>query len=430
MPTQKLTKRLLDAAEVQPKAYELRDTEVPGFLCKVTPAGSKIFMLQYRTLAGQRRKPAIGSFGALTVEQARAIAQEWSARVRAGKDPSQAKDYARNNPTMRQFCDEFISRHSIPNNKPLTTYGYKALFRKHIIPRIGAIKVDEVTRVDIANLVRDMARVPISANKALDILRFMFKCAEVWGYRTDGTNPCKMIPRYPAGKRTRLLSNAEMRKVFDYLDRADTLGLEHPIYTLGIRLQFAFAARMSEITNLEWSWIDFEERRVTWPDSKTGPISKPISAEAYRLLKSAPRFEGSPFVIPGTTNYMKALKPGLYWQAWKRVLTACEIPHVGTHAIRHRTATDIANSGVPLKVGMALTAHKAVKVFMSYVHAEDEQVRAAAELVSERKSAMLAGPPVENIELKPAGKIRGLSPRKLGETRKIAATQWSAVNDR
>ena len=50
-----------------------------------------------------------------------------------------------------------------------------------------------------------------------------------------------------------------------------------------------------------------------------------------------------------------------------------------THGIRHRAATDIANSGVPIKVGMALTAHKTVTQFMTYVHTEDDPVRAAAE---------------------------------------------------
>ena len=58
------------------------------------------------------------------------------------------------------------------------------------------------------------------------------------------------------------------------------------------------------------------------------------------------------------------------------------MPHVGTHGIRHRAATDIANSGVPIKVGMALTAHKTVTQFMTYVHTEDDPVRAAAEKVA------------------------------------------------
>ncbi len=64
----KLTKSAVDAAQPEDKAVELRDTVVPGFLCKITPAGSKVFMLQYRTNAGDRRKPALGLFGELTVE--------------------------------------------------------------------------------------------------------------------------------------------------------------------------------------------------------------------------------------------------------------------------------------------------------------------------------------------------------------------------
>ncbi|MBB6085450.1 hypothetical protein HNR28_003510 [Castellaniella defragrans] len=39
-------------------------------------------MLQYRTNAGERCKPALGLYGELTVEQARALAQKWMAEVR------------------------------------------------------------------------------------------------------------------------------------------------------------------------------------------------------------------------------------------------------------------------------------------------------------------------------------------------------------
>ena len=59
----KLTKSTVDAVQAQPHRVELRDTLVPGFMCKVTPAGRKVFMLQYRTNAGERRKPALGLYG-------------------------------------------------------------------------------------------------------------------------------------------------------------------------------------------------------------------------------------------------------------------------------------------------------------------------------------------------------------------------------
>ncbi len=71
----KLTKSAVDAAQPQDKAVELRDTVVPGFMCKITPAGRKVFMLQYYTNASERRKPALGQYGELTVDQARSMAQ-------------------------------------------------------------------------------------------------------------------------------------------------------------------------------------------------------------------------------------------------------------------------------------------------------------------------------------------------------------------
>jgi integrase len=389
MATLKLTKRTVEAAVAGTDDYELRDTEAPGFLCKVTPGGRKVFMLQYRTLGGERRKPSIGLFGELTVDQARTIAQKWLAVVREGGDPSLDKAKARENPSMRALCDEFITRHSIPHNKPSTVKTNQSYIKVHIKPRLGKLKAEAVTRTDIAELMRDMAHIPGAANKVLACLKKMFNCAELWGYRKDGTNPCRLVPKYPEGKRTRLIKNPELAKLYAYLDRADAEGLEHPLYTLAIRLQFAFAARMSEIINLEWEWIEFDERRVIWPDSKTGGISKPLSDEAYDLLWNAPRFHGSPYVVPGVTNPQQRMSKHSYWAAWTRILAASGLAHVGTHGIRHRAATDIANSGIPLKVGMTLTAHKTVTMFMRYVHVEDDQVRAAAEVVADRRAGII-----------------------------------------
>lgn len=122
-----------------------------------------------------------------------------------------------------------------------------------------------------------MKKTPVTANRVLSCLRKMFNMAEVWGFRDDSTNPCRHIPKYPESGKTRLITDDEMVRLFGYLDRADVEGLEHPFVTLGIRLQFAFAARMSEIISMRWEWVDFDNRRVVWPDSKTGEISKPMT---------------------------------------------------------------------------------------------------------------------------------------------------------
>jgi integrase len=381
----KITKTAVDAATPKERDYELRDTVIPGFLIKITPAGRKIFMIAYVAYNGQRRKPAIGRYGEITVEQARGIAQDWLAEVRRGIDPSAERQTARQAPMVKELFDRFITDYSESRNKSSTVQSNKGFGKRHILPALGHLKVPDVTRADIATLMKKMARTPAHANRVLSATRKMFTMAEVWGLRPDGSNPCRHVPKYPELGKTRLITDEEMRKLFEYLDVAEACGLEHPFILLAIRLQFEFAARMSEIIQLEWAWVDFDNRRVVWPDSKTGGMSKPMSAEAQRLFQTARFLEDSPFVCPSVFDPFKPMSPFTYYQGWKRILSRAGLPHVGTHGIRHRSATDIANSGVPVKVGMALTAHKTVTMFMRYVHTEDDPVRAAAEAVTRRR---------------------------------------------
>jgi integrase len=389
MPKIKLTKTAVDAAIPKERDYELRDTTIPGFLVKVTPTGRKIFMVAYVAHNGQRRKPAIGRYGEITVEQARGIAQDWLAEVRRGVDPSAERAAARQAPTVKELFDRFMTDYSEGRNKPSTVKSNRGYGKRYIIPILGALKVPDVTRADISLLMKKMSRKPTNANRVLAAVRKMFNMAEVWGMRPDGSNPCRHIPKYPERGKTRLITDGEMRKLFEYLDRAEAEGLEHPFIILAIRLQFEFAARMSEILELEWTWIDFDNRRVVWPDSKTGGMSKPMSGEALRLFETAPLLEDSPYVCPSVFDPKLPMSKHTYYQGWCRILERAGLPHIGTHGIRHRAATDIANSGIPVKVGMALTAHKTVTMFMRYVHVEDDPVRAAAEAVTHRRMGII-----------------------------------------
>lgn len=386
----KLTKSLIDAAQAKTCDLELRDTLVPGFLCKITPAGRKVFMLQYRTNSGVRRKPALGQFGELTVDQARSLAQDWLADVRHGGDPGHDKTEARRAPTVKELCVRFMEDHSKVRNKPSTQQSYQYQIDSHILPAFGSKKAHEVTRLDMIALMKRMEKSPTQANRVLACLRKMFNLAEFWGYRSDGSNPCRHVPKFPEKGSTRLITDEQMVKLFAYLDKAEVKELEHPIYLLAIRLQFEFAARMSEILLLQWDWLDLPNGRVVWPDSKTGDMSKPLSVEARRLLEGAPRYGSSPFVCPAILNHDKPLSPHAYYNAWRRILDRAGVPRVGTHGIRHRSATDIANSGIPVKVGMALTAHKTVAMFMRYVHTEDDPVRKAADLVATRRKSVVS----------------------------------------
>jgi hypothetical protein len=109
------------------------------------------------------------------------------------------------------------------------------------------------------------------------------------GVSSDGSNPCRHVQKYSETGTTRFVTDEELQKPIAHMDRADREGLKHPSITLAIRLQFEFATCISEVLMLKWDWVDFEQRRVSWLDSKTGKMTKPLSDKAHRLQCSALR---------------------------------------------------------------------------------------------------------------------------------------------
>jgi hypothetical protein len=91
MTMPKLTKKVVEATIPQEKDLILWDSEIAGFLCKITPAGKRSYFLYYRTQGRRQRRPKIGDHGVITAEQARGIAQKWLLEVSQGNDPSAAK---------------------------------------------------------------------------------------------------------------------------------------------------------------------------------------------------------------------------------------------------------------------------------------------------------------------------------------------------
>lgn len=118
-------------------------------------------MAQYCTDAGERRKPSLGLFGELTVEQARTLAQNWLAAVRRGGDPGDLKAEARKAPTVAELCTRFMKDYSKTRNKPSTERSYQHRIDRLIIPAFGNMKVADVTRLDVTALMKRKQKSPI-----------------------------------------------------------------------------------------------------------------------------------------------------------------------------------------------------------------------------------------------------------------------------
>src|SRR5215218_7026735 len=113
----KLTKSTIDPLPASTKDIIWWDQDLRGFGLKITPAGRKVFLVQYRP-AGDRRNPrkyTIGEYGPATPHQARAEAQRVLAERAAGRDPQAEKQIAKRRIASEQVADltaEFIARHA------------------------------------------------------------------------------------------------------------------------------------------------------------------------------------------------------------------------------------------------------------------------------------------------------------------------------
>ncbi|KCZ48505.1 hypothetical protein HY17_16785 [Hyphomonas sp. CY54-11-8] len=392
MPVAKLTKTVVENAKPKSTTYELRDTEVKGFLLKVTPNGAKTYYLAYTTLRRKRRKPKIGDAIVFKVQEARDIARSWLQEVRAGEDPSAKRQDIRQSLSVADLCERFIRDHSELFNKPSTTKGYRQQIAQRVLPNLGAKAVTEVSRSDIIKFMKDNAYAPTQANRTLAMLKKMFNCAELWGLREEGTNPCRLVKMFKTQPKTRLLTDSEVKAIFDAMEKAEAERLMEPVYLLACRLQFAFAARINEILLLEWSWVDFERRLIRWPDSKTGGMEKFMDAPTIELLQEAPSRDKSPFVCPAVTDQDRPLSRETYYSSgWKRILVLAGVAHCGTHHVRHRAATDIANAVSNVRTGMTMTGHKTVQMYMRYIHPEEERIRAAQDRIRAERRRIISG---------------------------------------
>jgi integrase len=300
----KLTKRVVEAAEPAAGDRYLWDAEVKGFGLKVTPAGRKVFVFQYR-MGGRGAKTeryTIGEFRSpYTVDRARGEAVRLLAEVKSGRNPAEAKRVERRSEPNRarlfgEMAAEFIERHAKPNTRDWRKTEY--LLRHDVLPFWSIRPVREITRQDVIELVDRVADrgARIHANRVLAAARVLFNWALSRG--VIEASPAAGV-KAPGAEtvRERVLSEGELREVWRAADATP--------YPFGpfFQLLILTAQRRDEVAGIRWSEID--EARALWtiPGERAKNARAhqvPLPALATDILGSIPRIEGSDLVF--TTN--------------------------------------------------------------------------------------------------------------------------------
>jgi hypothetical protein len=147
----RLSKRVVDAAAPGPTDVVLWDETVKGFGLKVTPAGAKIYVLQYRC-KGRQRRYTIGRHGSpWTVEEARTEAKRLLAEVLRGNDPADLKRAERGDITFAAFAERYLREHADLHKKPRSAALDRWLLKAHILPTLGSRRLGQISRGDSAD---------------------------------------------------------------------------------------------------------------------------------------------------------------------------------------------------------------------------------------------------------------------------------------
>jgi integrase len=383
----KLTKRVVDAAEIRATDYFVWDDELPGFGLRIMPSGRKGYTVQFR--AGRRsRRMSLGPSTVLSCEQARNRAMAIIAAAKGGDDPAAKRDAERQAVTVKELAKRFDEEHIALRVKATTGKGYKRLLEKTILPAIGNLRITDVTRADIAKLHHDQRHIPYEANRCLEVVSKMFTLAELWGLRPDGTNPRKHIKKYPEEKRERFLSQAEMRRVGEVLRDMEAEGIELPSSIAAVRLLMLTGCRLGEIMNLKWEHVDLAGRALRLADSKTGAKVVHLGQAPMDILAKIAKAPRNPWVIVGTLPGARLSDLQPFWQ---RVRARAGLKDARIHDLRHTFASTAVASGQGLPMIGKLLGHTQVQTTARYAHLAADPVRMAADAVSGQIAENITG---------------------------------------
>ncbi|MEF2549058.1 site-specific integrase [Aurantimonas sp. E1-2-R+4] len=390
----RITKRSVD--EIQPAGKDrfLWDSELTGFGLKVTPAGRRVYLCQFRLEGGRRgrlRRYTIGTHGApWTPEQARSEAKRILGLAANGHDPANEKQQERKAPTVAELCDQYLL-HGCATKKASTLATDRGRIERHIKPLLGRLKVKDVTKADVRRFLQDVA----DGKTAVDVKtgargRAIVKGGKGTASRTVGllggifsfavdqdyvaSNVIRGIRRFPDKRGDRFLSAAELARLGDALRSMEQTG-SNALGLAIIKLLIFTGARKGEIEGLQWNEVDFERGLLRLRDSKTGQKAIILNPPALEVLVGMNRLEDSPYVFPASRSDGHYEGTPKLWQALRRKAV---LNDVRLHDLRHSFASVAVAGGASLPIIGALLGHGNASTTQRYAHLSDDPLSEAS----------------------------------------------------
>ena len=307
-----ITKRTVDAAKPGERDAFIWDDELAGFGLKVTPAGSKVYVFQYREPQAGRVRGAptkrytIGRHGPLTADQARKRARELAAEVAKRIDPRQrdldsvtAKDQARQAEAERERLEGELAFERMAETwldhyenekgrRPASVALARLVVNRYLAPKLTGKPLPHISRADLQPILDGIP----SAKRGMR--RAVFAYASIlfgWAHKRGDIagNPLAAMAKPDApNSRDRVLADNEMADLWRASDK-----LAGPFGPF-VRLLMLTGQRRSEVAGIQWAELD--RASATWiipaDRAKNGathivPLPAAAVAEMDRLALAA-----------------------------------------------------------------------------------------------------------------------------------------------
>lgn len=299
--------------------------------------------------------------------------------------------------TLEQHLVPFMELNHSHNIADTTLTRYLGICRNYIIPALGKLHIQKITKHEIVLFMNSLARNKVggrTANQALSILSVAFKAAVEAGLIQN--NPTDGVPDAPVREKPiNPLSEDEVRNL---------LTSSKGTY-MHARLHIAFnGLRQGEALGLRWSDIDFfkSELQLSKQIQKVGKVVKevPLKSKASvrqialseetinalkrhksivnaMRLKAGDKWNENDYVFPDIEG--KPLNSKTDWRRWKSALQKCGIKDHRLHDARHTTGTLLYANGEGIETIRRVLGHSSVNLTSrTYVHADMKPLRKAA----------------------------------------------------
>jgi integrase len=300
-------------------------------------------------------------------------------------------------PTVAEFHGIYMDSKRL-HAKPSTMITTECDFRTHIVPRLGHLRLDEVSYTAIEDFKLALTKTQSANTKHKPRLLRPKSVQNLLAHVTAMLTAAKKRGLIAAVPEVDWLKVP--RPEFDFLDfdEADRLvAAADAEWRTMILVALRTGMRVGELLGLRWADVDLAGGRINVRQAYVrGRFVLPKSHKAREIplgdevagVLRAYRHERGPLVFCDARG--NPLRAALLQWPLKRALKRARLRGIGWHDLRHSFASHLAMRGAPLKVIQELLGHSSIITTMIYAHLAPHVGRDAVRLLDQRSPAVPA----------------------------------------